>query len=129
MTGGQVGDDKRKEIPGQARDDENGARDDENKMRYRVYRNLDRPFTFLGVRGRYIPVALVGLLGIIVVAVVLGAALGTFTGLALAAALIVGGYIGLLEVQQRYGEKGLSRFLAGRRLPKFILVRSKVWKR
>ena len=98
-------------------------------MKYRVYRNLDRPFCFLGVRGRYIPVALIGLLGIVVMAVVVGAVMGTFAGLASAVVLVVGGYLGLLEVQQKYGEKGLSRFLAGRRLPKFILVRSKVWKR
>ena len=96
-------------------------------MKYRVYRNLDRPFTFLGVRGRYIPVALVGLFGIIVLAVVIGAVGGTFAGLASAVVLIVGGYLALTEIQQRFGEKGLSRFLAGRRLPKFILVRSKVW--
>ncbi len=98
-------------------------------MRCRVYRNLDRPFTLLGVKGRYIPVALIGLLAIILIAVVLGSALGTFVGLASAAALIVGGYVILLEVQQRFGEKGLSRFVSGQRLPKFILVRSKVWNR
>ena len=98
-------------------------------MRCRVYRNLDRPFTLLGIKGRYIPVALIGLLGIVVIAVILGAALGTFAGLASAVVLIVGGYLGLLEIQQRYGEKGLSRFIAGKRLPKFILIRSKVWSR
>ena len=98
-------------------------------MRCRVYRNLDRPFTFLGVRGRYIPVAGAMLLGIIILALILGTVLGTFAGLASAVVLLVGGYLLLLEVQQRYGEKGLSRFLAGRRLPKFVLVRSKVWSR
>ena len=98
-------------------------------MRCRVYRNLDRPFTLFGVKGRYIPVAGVMLLAIIVVSLVAGSALGTFAGLACAVAFIAGGYLLLLEVQQRYGEKGLSRFLAGRRLPKFILVRTKVWKR
>lgn len=98
-------------------------------MRCRVYRNLDRPFTLLGVKGRYIPVALIGLLGIVILSVVLGSVFGTFIGLASAVALIVGGYFVLLEVQQKYGEKGLSRFLSGRLLPKFILVRNKVWKR
>ena len=98
-------------------------------MRCRVYRNLDRPFTLLGVKGKYIPVALAGLLGIVVLSCIVGAALGTFAGLAAAAVLITGGYLLLLEVQQRFGEKQLSRFLAGRRLPRFILVRSKVWKR
>ena len=98
-------------------------------MKCRVYRNLDRPFTLLGIKGRYIPVALVGLLGIIVLAIVLGTIFGTFIDLASAVALIVGGYLALTEIQQRFGEKALSRRMAGMRLPRFILVRSKVWKR
>lgn len=98
-------------------------------MRCRVYRNLDRPFSLLGVKGRYIPVALGGLLGVVVLSVVLGTVFGTFVGLASAVVFIVGGYLMLTEVQSRYGEKGLSRFFAGRRLPRFILVRRKVWSR
>ena len=98
-------------------------------MRYRVYRNLDRPFTILGVKGRYIPVALAGLLGIVVLAIDLGTVFGTFIGLASAVVFIVGGYLALTEIQQKFGEKQLSRFIAGKRLPQFILVRSKVWSR
>ena len=94
-----------------------------------MYRNLDRPFTLLGIKGRYIPVALSGLLGIIVFAIVLGTVFGTFIGLASAVALIVGGYLALTEIQQKFGEKALSRRMAGMRLPRFILVRSKVWSR
>lgn len=98
-------------------------------MKCRVYRNLDRPFTLLGVKGRYIPVALVGLLGIVVLAIVLGTVFGTFIGLASAVVFIVGGYLALTEIQQKFGEKQLSRFIVGKRLPQFILVRSKVWSR
>lgn len=98
-------------------------------MKRRVYRNLDRPFTLLGIKGRYIPVALVALLGIVIIAVVLGTVLGTFVGLASAVVLIVGGYLALTEIQQRFGEKELQRRLAGRRMPRFVTVRSKVWKR
>ena len=98
-------------------------------MTCRVYRNQDRPFTLFGVKGRYIPVALVGLLGIVIVSIVVGSAMGTFAGLVSALSLVVGGYLLLVEVQNRYGEKGLTRFLAGRRLPKFILIRTKIWKR
>ena len=98
-------------------------------MRCRVYRNLDRPFTLLGIKGRYSPVAGAALLGVIVVSIVLGAVLGTFAGLASAVALIVGCYLALTEIQQKFGEKALSRRMAGMRLPRFILVRSKVWKR
>ena len=97
-------------------------------MRCRVYRNLDRPFTLLGIKGRYIPIAGACLVGIIIVALAVGALAGTFAGLATAVVLVVGGYLTITEVQQRFGEKALSRRLAGMRLPKFILVRSKEWK-
>ena len=98
-------------------------------MRCRVYRNLDRPFTLLGIKGRYIPIAGVGLLGIIILSLITGSIAGTFVGLATAVALIVSAYLALTEIQQRFGEKALSRRMAGMRLPKFILVRSKVWSR
>ena len=94
-----------------------------------MYRNLDRPFTLLGIKGRYIPIAGVGLLGIIILSLIFGSIAGTFVGLATAVALIVSGYLALTEIQQRLGEKALSRRMAGMRLPKFILVRSKVWSR
>ena len=98
-------------------------------MKCRVYRNLDRPFTLLGVKGKYIPVAGAGLVAIIIFALIVGSILGTFAGLATALALVVGGYLALTEIQQKFGEKVLSRKIAGLRLPKFILVRSKVWSR
>lgn len=98
-------------------------------MKCRVYRNLDRPFTLLGVKGKYIPVAGAGLVVIIILALIVGSILGTFAGLATALALVVGGYLALTEIQQKFGEKALSRKIAGLRLPKFILVRSKVWSR
>ena len=94
-----------------------------------MYRNLDRPFTLLGIKGRYIPIAGAGLVGIIVVALIAGSIVGTFVGLAAAVTLIVAGYLALTEIQQKFGEKALSRRMAGMRLPRFILVRSKVWSR
>ena len=92
-----------------------------------MYRNLDRPFTLLGIKGRYIPIAGAGLVGIIVVALIAGSIVGTFVGLAAAVTLIVAGYLALTEIQQKFGEKALSRRMAGMRLPRFILVRNKVW--
>lgn len=98
-------------------------------MRCRVYRNLDRPFTLLGIKGRFIPIAGAGLVGIIILSLIVGSIAGTFVGLATAVALIVSGYLALTEIQQRFGEKVLARRMAGMRLPKFILMRSKVWSR
>ena len=94
-----------------------------------MYRNLDRPFTLLGIKGRYIPIAGAGIVGIVVVALIAGSIVGTFVGLAAAVTLIVAGYLALTEIQQKFGEKALSRRMAGMRLPRFILVRSKVWSR
>jgi len=94
-----------------------------------VYRNLDRPFTLLGIKGRYIPIAGAALLGIIILSLIAGSMAGTFVGLATAVVLVVGGYLALMEIQQKFGEKALSRRMAGMRLPKFILVRSKIWSR
>ena len=98
-------------------------------MKRRGYRNLDQPFTLLGIKGRYIPIAGAALLGIIILSLITGSIAGTFVGLATAVVLIVAGYLALTEIQQKFGDKALSRFLAGKRLPKFILVRSKVWSR
>ncbi len=94
-----------------------------------MYRNLDRPFTLLGIKGRYIPIAGAALLGIIILSLIAGSMAGTFVGLATAVVLVVGGYLALMEIQQKFGEKALSRRMAGMRLPKFILVRSKIWSR
>lgn len=98
-------------------------------MRCRVYRNLDRPFTLFGIQGRYIPVALCALGAVLIVSLILGSALGAFVGFASAICLGTGAYLGLLETQGRWGEKGLARYLSGRQLPRFILIRSKVWRR
>ena len=94
-----------------------------------MYRNLDRPFTLLGIKGRYIPIAGAALLGIIILSLIAGSMAGTFVGLATAVVLVVGGYLALMEIQQKFGEKALSRRMAGMRLPRFIIVRSKVWSR
>lgn len=69
------------------------------------------------------------MLGIIILSLIIGSIAGTFVGLASAVVFIVGGYLALSEIQQKFGEKQLSRFIAGKRLPRFILVRSKVWSR
>lgn len=41
-------------------------------MRAQVYRNLDRPFTLFGIRGRYIVIAGVCLLAILLVSLIAG---------------------------------------------------------
>ena len=98
-------------------------------MKTQVYRNLDRPFALLGIKGRYIVFAGVAVIASIVIGLVAGTIGNTFVGLAVALVLIVGCYLGILEILQRFPEKALSRKLGSMGLPKSVTVRSKVWKR
>lgn len=97
--------------------------------KYVIHRNLDRPFTLLGIKGKYIAVAGVAIVASIILGLIAGALTDTFVGLAFALVLIVACYLTIAEVQQRYPEKALSRKLASMGLPKFITVRSKIWKK
>ncbi|MBR5925187.1 MAG: DUF4133 domain-containing protein [Bacteroidales bacterium] len=98
-------------------------------MRCRVYRNLDRPFTLFGIQGRYIPVALCTAGVLVVASLIVGSVSWAFVGFAMGIVLGILSYLAIVEIQGHWGEKGLARYLSGRRLPKFILIRSKVWKR
>lgn len=98
-------------------------------MRCKVYRNLDRPFSLFGIKGRYIIVAGVAAIADIIVAMVVGAVFGSITGIAAAAVLFAAGYMAIGEIQQRFGTKAIDRKIAGLSIPKHIIMKYKVWKR
>ena len=98
-------------------------------MRVKVYRNLDRPFSLFGIRGRFIAMAGALALCIIIISLVVGSVAGPVTGLVTAAVLLAAGYVSVAEVQQRFGMKSLSRWTAGLSLPEYIIIRNKVWRR
>ena len=98
-------------------------------MRCKVYRNLDRPFSLFGIKGRYIIVAGVAAIADIIVAMVVGSVFGSITGMAAAAALVAVGYIAIGEIQQKFGTKAIDRKIAGLSIPKHIIMKYKVWKR
>ena len=98
-------------------------------MRCKVYRNLDRPFSLFGIKGRYIIVAGVAAIADIIVAMVVGAVFGSIIGIAAVAALVAVGYIAIGEIQQKFGAKAIDRKIAGLSIPKHIIMKYKVWKR
>lgn len=98
-------------------------------MRCKVYRNLDRPFSLFGIKGRYIVVAGVLALTDIVAAMITGSVFGSLYGLVAAAVLAALCYIAVGEMQQRFGTKAIDRKIAGWSLPKHIIMKYKVWKR
>ena len=98
-------------------------------MRVKVYRNLDRPFSLFGIKGRFIALAGALALCIIIVSLVVGSLAGPMVGLVAAAVLLALGYVTVAEVQQRFGVKSLRRTIAGIGLPGFVIIRNKVWRR
>ena len=98
-------------------------------MRVKVYRNLDRPFSLFGIRGRFIALAGALALCIIIISLVVGSGAGPVTGLVTAAVLLAAGYVSVAEVQQRFGMKSLGRWTSGLSLPEYIIIRNKVWRR
>lgn len=98
-------------------------------MRVKVYRNLDRPFSLFGIKGRFIALAGALALCIIIVSLVVGSVAGPMVGLVAAAVLLAFGYVAMAELQQRFGVKALRRTIAGIGLPGFVIIRNKVWRR
>ena len=98
-------------------------------MRAKVYRNLDRPFSLFGIKGRFIALAGALALCIIIISLVVGSVAGSVTGLVAAAVLLAVGYVSVAEVQQRFGMKSLSRWTTGLSLPEYVIIRNKVWRR
>lgn len=77
-------------------------------MRCKVYRNLDRPFSLFGIKGRYIIVAGAAAMIDVVVAMIIGSVFGSITGMAAAAVLFAAGYMAIGEIQQRSGQRPLT---------------------
>jgi len=98
-------------------------------MRVRVYRNLDRPFTLFGIKGKFIAVAGAIAALAIIAGIVAGSIGGLLPGLIVCIAIAGLGYLGITEIQNKVGTKALERRLSSFNTPKFIVVNSKVWKR
>lgn len=92
-------------------------------MRYKVWRSLDRPSSFFGVKGKFAYVFL-GLAGAgAMLSFVIGGMMGSLVGMIAFALCCVGAYMGVISLQGKMTDRGLSRFLASRKTPRFIHTR------
>ena len=98
-------------------------------MDVKVYRNLDRPFTLFGIKGKFIIVLIAWAAVALVLAIIGGTATNGFIGLGIFGVLAFVGYMGVTVVQERFSESSLRRLLSGLRLPKYIIVKHKPWKK
>lgn len=89
-------------------------------MKYRVWRSLDRPSAFFGIRGRFAYVFL-GIAGAgALLSLAVGSMTGSFLGMAAFAAACVGDYLLVLSLQGKMTDRGLSRRTASRKTPRCV---------
>ena len=98
-------------------------------MKVRVYRNLDRPMSILGIKGKFIGVAGGLIILDLIVGLIVGKLTHAFVAMGLIVILLIVEYIAITEVQIRYGQKFVDRVFGAMGMPKFVIVNSKVWKR
>ena len=89
-------------------------------MRYRVWRSLDRPSSFFGIRGKFSYVFLVIAAGGGMLAFVIGGAANSLVGMIAFACALAGDYMLVISLQGKMSDRALSRYLASRRTPRFI---------
>lgn len=89
-------------------------------MERRVYRSLDRPVAFFGVRGRYTTWLAMGLGGDLVLSLVVGMMTVGMIGVVLFVAGAIAIYLYIISFQERMSDRELDRKLNGRRLASCI---------
>lgn len=91
-------------------------------MKYRFYKSLDKKSSFFGIRGSYLSYAVMGLLGALVLAAIVGVNTNGLVGTVSFALLAVLLYAAIMIVQGRYSERERDRFLDGKSIPSHITV-------
>lgn len=93
---------------------------------YQINKGLNRPISFKGLQAQYI-----AYLGIGLVLLLVGFALGYILGLPLLLLLPLTGMLGaglftvVNTLSKRFGRDGLMKFLAARRMPKYLWFNSR----
>ncbi len=86
-------------------------------MRRRVYRSLDRPSTFLGIRGRFLIVMGLGGAISVIIALVVGQLTSMLVGFGVAILLMAAFYFLTTSLQAKIPEKNIWKILVKRAYP------------
>lgn len=88
---------------------------------YKVYRSLDRPLSFFGIKGSFMSVLAVGASAAAVIGIIAGGVTGSnIIGLIVFLSLCVGAFMVVGLLQDKYSEKDFMKLLSSRRFPQFI---------
>lgn len=91
-------------------------------MKYRIWRSLDRPASFFGVRGRFAYVFLFVAAGGGIIAGIIGTLTNSLVGMVTFGGVCIADYMLVTAIQGKLSDRALSRYLASRRMPRFIHV-------
>ena len=89
---------------------------------FRVWRALDQPSSFFGIKGRFMTLFLLIAAGAATVAICLGISFGSMAGLFIFGALAFCDYMLILSIQAKLSDKAFSRLLSKRRLTGYIKI-------
>lgn len=101
-------------------------------MTRKVYRVLDRQYTLLGLKGRYIFVFLASLGAGSLISFLLGSVTGMLIGSTVLIVFMVLAYLAIMIAESVFSERDIGRFLWSRAMKDFIQVKptsfTKQWK-
>ena len=89
---------------------------------YRVWKALDRPSSFFGIRGRFMVLFLLIGAAAALFAISLNVSFGSMMGLVAFGLLLFADYMVIQTLQGKFTEKEFSRLLARKQLPRYIKV-------
>ena len=89
---------------------------------YRVWRALDQPASFFGIKGRFMTLFLLIAAGAATVAICLSSSFGSMAGLFIFGALAFCDYMLILSIQAKLSDKAFSRLLSKKRLTGYIKI-------
>lgn len=91
-------------------------------MKIKIYKSLDKPSSFLGLKGSYAMYAGVGVVIALCAAGYISTVTNGLIGILSFVGLCVVAYLLVLRVQASFTERELKKYLSGKRLPDFIDV-------
>lgn len=94
-------------------------------MKCKVYRSLDKPSSFFGLRGRFITCCAIGVALSLALAVVVGTVTVSLIGTAVFFLGSAGSYLFAISLQGKMSERTFGRKLLSKRFPDYIRLRPK----
>lgn len=92
-------------------------------MKCKVYRSLDRPSSFFGIKGRFLGWYLLLAGGILTLSVAVGLAAAGILGFVLFVLGAAGAYVLVMSLQDKSSDREFSLRLAARKYPRFYRIR------